>query len=203
MIKTAAKKVAWVGRTTSMVFGLALVLAMVVGVASAAFGANGQAWILGQSNVATAITKLAGAVGVNGPMLQLINNNGGTDDTALSLGVQSGEPPMRVNSSEKVAKLNADKLDGLDSARFLSSEIYTVEVTKTTPANVEHAVGISCDPGDQAISGGFLQVASTTHVSESARNSQDTWGVTVLTGSTTSDTWFIQAVCADLPPLRP
>ncbi len=35
-----------------MVFGLALVMALVLGVASMALGANGQAWILGQNNVA-------------------------------------------------------------------------------------------------------------------------------------------------------
>ena len=41
MIRSAASKVAWVGRTASMVFGLALVLALVLGVASMALGDNG------------------------------------------------------------------------------------------------------------------------------------------------------------------
>ncbi len=116
MLRSVGSKVAWVGRTASMVFGLALMLALVVGVASAAFGANGQAWILGQSNVATAITRLAGTAGVDGPMLQLINNNEGTNDTALDLRVQSGEAPMRVNSSTRVANLNAARAGRADSA---------------------------------------------------------------------------------------
>jgi hypothetical protein len=42
MLRTAASKVAWAGRTASMVFGLALVLALLFGVASMALGANGQ-----------------------------------------------------------------------------------------------------------------------------------------------------------------
>ncbi len=73
MIKTAAKKVAWVGRTASMVFGLALVMALVLGVASMAFGANGNPFLLGKSNVATALTKLTG--NVNGAAMQVANSN--------------------------------------------------------------------------------------------------------------------------------
>src|SRR5215203_3512575 len=103
MVRSALSKVMWVGRGTVFLVGLAVILAFVFGVASAAFGANGQAWILGQGNVATAITKLAGAAGVNGPMLQLINNNADPNDTALDLSVQAGEAPMRVNSDTKVA----------------------------------------------------------------------------------------------------
>ncbi len=99
-----------------MVFGLALVIALVLGVATMALGANGQAWILGQFNAATAITKLAGAAGVNGPMLQLVNNDADANDTALDLRVQSGEAPMRVNSSTRVANLNAASAGRADSA---------------------------------------------------------------------------------------
>lgn len=40
MLRSAASKVAWVGRTASMVFGLALVLALIFGVASMAAGAT-------------------------------------------------------------------------------------------------------------------------------------------------------------------
>lgn len=59
MIKTVASKVAWVGRTASMVFGLALVLALVFGVATMALGANGQTFILGKlNNAATQVTGL-------------------------------------------------------------------------------------------------------------------------------------------------
>src|SRR5215210_8342287 len=119
MLRKVASKVAWVGRSASMVFGLALVLALIVGVASMAFGANGGNFILGRTNVATIVTRLAGPDGVNGAMFEVQNNNAGTDDTALSLKVQPGEPPMQVDSPTKVTNLNADQLDGLDSNNLL------------------------------------------------------------------------------------
>ena len=56
MLRSLVSWVAWVGRTTSTVFGLALVLALVVGITSTAFGATGGNFILGRGNVADAIT---------------------------------------------------------------------------------------------------------------------------------------------------
>ncbi len=127
MIKNAASKVMWLvkgmlwlGRGTATMLGLAVMMALVVGVASSALGATGGNFILGRNNVATAITALGGSLGVDGPMLRLINNNAGANDTALDLRVQAGEAPMRVNSDTKVTSLNADKLDGLDSTAFSS-----------------------------------------------------------------------------------
>jgi len=109
----------WVGRATVFLVGLAVILALALGVASMALGANGNPWILGQGNVATAITSLGGAAGVDGgPMLRITNNDAATNDTALSLNVQSGEAPMTVDSSTKVANLNADQLDGKDQSTF-------------------------------------------------------------------------------------
>jgi hypothetical protein len=116
MVRSTFKKVMWVGRATVFLVGLAVILALVFGAASAALGANGQAWILGQPNVATAITSLGGAGGVNGPMVRLTNNDADADDTALDLRVQSGEAPMRVNSATRVANLNAATAGRADSA---------------------------------------------------------------------------------------
>ena len=45
-------------------------------------------------------------------MLEVQNNNTGTDDTALSLKLQPGGPPMTVNSTAHVPLLNADLVDG-------------------------------------------------------------------------------------------
>lgn len=117
MIKSTASKVMWVGRATVFLVGLAVILALVLGVATSALGANGQSFLLGRSNLATAITKLTG--NVNGSAMQVTNSNAGADDTALSLNVQAGEAPMKVNSSTRVANLNADNLDGLDSANLM------------------------------------------------------------------------------------
>ena len=101
-MRSAASKVAWVGRTASMMLGLALVLALVLGVASMALGADGDFFKVGKANLASAVSTLtkSGA----GP--------------ALSLKVDSG-PPMAVNSGAKVNKLNADKLDGKDFGQFV------------------------------------------------------------------------------------
>jgi hypothetical protein len=63
MVRSVALKDAWVGRTTSKVFGL--VLALVFGLASIAIRANGGNFIhfiLDKQNAATAITKLTGNV---------------------------------------------------------------------------------------------------------------------------------------------
>lgn len=112
MLRSAVSKAMWVGRATSAVVGLAMVLALVVGLASAVFAANGQAWVLGQNNVATAITRLGGTGGVDGPMVRITNNDAGTNDTALVLNVQDGESPLRVNRDTLVANLNSDQVDG-------------------------------------------------------------------------------------------
>ena len=113
MFGSVVGRVAWLARATCTVVGLAIMLALVFGVASMALGANGQPFLLGKSNVASAITRLTG--NVNGPAVQVTNNNAGVNDTALSLSVQPGEAPMRVNSDGTVTNLSADKLDGQDS----------------------------------------------------------------------------------------
>ena len=40
---------------------------------------------------------------------------------ALNLVVEAGQPPLKVNSSGKVANLNSDRLDNLDSSAFLQT----------------------------------------------------------------------------------
>ena len=126
MMREAASKVAWVGRAASMVFGLAIVLALMVGVASAAFGANGDFFKVGRSNVATAVSTLTrrGA----GP--------------ALSLKVGSGAP-LAVNSSNKVANLNADRLDGLDSTRLVETRGDVNGNSANFSGILEHSEGAS------------------------------------------------------------
>ncbi len=102
MIRSAVSKVVWVGRATVFLVGLAVVLALVLGLASAAFGADGRPFVLGKENLASSLSTLV----KQGP------------GAALSLVVEQGQPPLKVNSSEKVASLNADKVDGLDSTQL-------------------------------------------------------------------------------------
>src|SRR5215216_6847670 len=119
MIKSTLGKVMWVGRATVFLMGLALMLALIFGVASTAFGANGGNFILGSlNNTATAITKLTGTVG-GGPALQVSNPSTATGSTALDLQVATGKAPMKVNRTTKVTNLNSDQVDG-KSANALS-----------------------------------------------------------------------------------
>jgi hypothetical protein len=104
-------------RATSTVVGLAIMLALVVGVASAGFGATGGNFILGKANSAGAVSKLTATVA--GPALQLVNQSGASGATALGLNVASGKPPLKVNAAAgKATNLNADKLDGFQAAQL-------------------------------------------------------------------------------------
>ena len=86
MLRNIASTLAWVGRTASMLFGLALVGAVVVGLGSLAFGANGAALILGSlNNTATAVTRLTSTV--PGAALQIINPSTAVGSHALQLSV--------------------------------------------------------------------------------------------------------------------
>ena len=114
MLRNAAGKAAWLGRTASMVFGLALVMALVFGVATTALGANGNPFLLGKANLATTVTKLTGNVS-GGPALQVQNTNTAAGSRALQLGVADGKAPLTVNATAgKAQNLDADKLDGKD-----------------------------------------------------------------------------------------
>jgi hypothetical protein len=119
MTRSIFSKVMWVGRATVFVVGLAVILALTVGLATTALAGTGVGarFQLGQTNTVNAITKLVGSVA--GPSLQIDNNSTNANATALNLQVEAGKAPMKVNSETKVANLNADKLDGLDSGAFL------------------------------------------------------------------------------------
>jgi hypothetical protein len=94
----------------------------VVAAAAAVAGTGiGAVFNLGQANSVDQTTVLAGAP-VGKPLLKLANSSTAAGATALSLNVASG-PPFSFNSKAKVANLNADKLDNLDSTAFLPNSI--------------------------------------------------------------------------------
>jgi hypothetical protein len=101
MLRDAASKVMRVARATVFVVGITVVLALVLVAAGAAFGANGDFFKVGRSNLASAVSVLdkSGA----GPALRLLVDSGA---------------PMAVNSSARVANLNADQLDGKNQSAF-------------------------------------------------------------------------------------
>ena len=122
MVKSVARKVMWVGRATVFLVGLAVMLAVVIGLASRATAHTGSVGLfhLNHSNTGTATSDLQGTV-ANSPLLRITNNGAGT---ALGLRVPSDRPPLFVNSSTKVGNLNADLLDGNDSSAFFPSKTY-------------------------------------------------------------------------------
>lgn len=99
-----------------MVLGLAVALALTVGVASEALAGKNSGvptLKLGVQNTVSAVTSMVGSVA--GPALKLDNNGAGP---ALDLQVEPGKAPMTVNSDQKVDNLNADKVDGLSAEQL-------------------------------------------------------------------------------------
>jgi hypothetical protein len=95
--------------------GAAVVLLGAV-VVSPALGGSGIGAIfnLGKTNSVNAVTTLTGKS--SSRMMQITNSGSGS---ALYLSTKSNVAPMKVTSSVKVANLNADKLDGIDSTGFV------------------------------------------------------------------------------------
>jgi len=137
------------------VVGLAVILALVFGIASAALAGNGDAWRLGQGNVATKITSLGGMLGVNGPIVRLTNNNADADDTALELRVQTGEAPMTVNSATRVDDLNADRLDGKDVTQIGINGLQRVEAESLENSVSSKQATATCPSGKVLVGTGF------------------------------------------------
>ncbi|QYJ17329.1 hypothetical protein Rxycam_03175 [Rubrobacter xylanophilus DSM 9941] len=102
-----------------MVFGLALVLALLFGTVSVVLAGTGVGapFHLGKKNTVNKISSLVGSVG-SGASLLIDNNSKDANATALSLRVETGKPPMRVNSSTRVNRLNADRLDGKSASQI-------------------------------------------------------------------------------------
>lgn len=201
MLRSAASKIAWLARASTVVVGLAIMLALMFGLATAALGANGQAWILGQGNNATNITALGGKLGVNGPMLRLINNNADANDTALELRVQPGEAPMRVNSSTPVSNLNADFIDGRSASSFVANSTYRLGSGQERLGDPEGGGKVlrqSCLPGDRLLSGGPASVNAASVVLDSFPLDTITWQVRINDSAVSGgDSFTVVVLCAD------
>jgi len=154
MLRSAVSKVMWVGRATVFMVGLAVILALVFGVASTALGKNGQAFILGKtSNTATKVTGLIGKVATGSALV--VKNPSGGSALDLSVGDPTADPstksvaPMKVDSQAMVANLNSDQLDGLDSTalqRKVSGECAVGSSIRSIGANG----GVACETDDDS-----------------------------------------------------
>ena len=118
MTKRAAKKLMMVGRAMVFTVGLAVTLALMAGVATAALAAvPGDPFKLGSLNTVNALTRLVGNRA--GGMLLVDNTSTAANARALDLRVEPGRAPLVVNAEAgKAANLNSDKLDGRDSTSF-------------------------------------------------------------------------------------
>jgi hypothetical protein len=155
MAKKVYKKVMFVGRATTFVVGLTVILALTVGLASTALAGTGVGarFQLGQTNTVNAITKLVGSA--VGPSLQIDNNSTDAAATALDLQVEPGKAPMKVNSATQVANLNADKLDGKSVGDIGVNGL--VRVSSASAANSYHwkEASVSCPAGKVAVGSGY------------------------------------------------
>lgn len=185
MFGSLFRKVAWVGRATTFCVGLAVVLAVVLGVGTTALAAvPGDPFKLGRFNQVDRMSALVGDV--SGALFVVDNRGTGP---ALDLRVAGGDsspsekavPPMRVDSQAKVANLNADELDGkgaedfqaagskaadadtldgLDSERFLRRPSYTPSVRSAADSSRHKVVTASCPPKHLAI-GASTRITAT------------------------------------------
>jgi hypothetical protein len=198
MTKKIYKKVMFVGRATTFVVGLTVMLALTVGLASTALAGTGVGarFDLGKTNTVNALSTLAGSVA--GPSLQIDNNSTNAAATALDLQVEPGKAPMKVNSATQVANLNSDKLDNLDSRAFVRST-YTKILSTTgdlTTGN-QHFDVLLCEGDDFALGGGYNGTDLGTEVLASAPRSTDGWQAR-WKNDATIDTINLLVLCADV-----
>lgn len=117
--KSILARIWWLGRGTATVVGLAVLLALTVGLASTALAGTGVGarLDLGKVNTVDAVTRLTG--GLAGASLAIDNNSTGPNAAALGLRVEPGKAPLKVNAAAGTApNLSADELDGRDSFDF-------------------------------------------------------------------------------------
>ena len=120
-------------------------LALFVALGGVGIAATGGNFILGTPNTATSVTELSASGATTASALELTNGNAATGTTALELHVPAGHAPLEVDSTTKVARLNADWLDGSDATSFikrgtaLSSSVSraggVIDVTNTGDTN--------------------------------------------------------------------
>ena len=205
MMRIAASRVMWMGRATVFCVGLAVTLAVVLGVATVALAAvPGDPFKLGQVNAIGKITQLAGAT--DGALLRIDNDSKGERATALDLRVEPGKTPLRVNSGARVGNFNSDRLDGKDSTSFFSGRTYIVsEEREGVGFGTTLSKTAFCDEGDNVLSGGPIVFPEDDLVMDAPATvggNTENWTVVIRDNEPASKI-VVKAVCADFPPLRP
>jgi hypothetical protein len=176
-MRNAASKVLWAGRAASAVVGLAVMLALVLGVASAAFAGNLDPLKLGTAkNVATKATALVGKA-ATGSAFVVNNPSGGS---ALGLQVSAGQAPLTVNAEAGTAtNLSADELDGKSAEDFyaqgskVADSSHADQATNATKLDDKQAADfIQRDPA--AAQNGSIHIDGTLQTSGMVRTGSGT-----------------------------
>ncbi|HEX6708729.1 MAG TPA: hypothetical protein VF068_00230 [Rubrobacter sp.] len=202
-----------VGRATVFAVGLAVILAVVLGVASTALPAvPGDPFRLGRMN---SIDRLSTLVGTTANAMLRVDNNG--TGPALSLEAGAGNPPVVVNAAAgKATNLDADELDGQDSSALLPAEIYEGSTTQTISPGSSSGTTATCDTQDVAVSGSYsisqagayLEVTSERRVDdrfdlETGQTNPSGWHVIAANPETSADgTITVYVNCADRAPIH-
>lgn len=201
-MRTAASKVMWVGRATVFLVGLAVVLALVVGFATAALAGTGvgSTFNLGKVNAVNRISHLVGST--DNAMLRVDNNNAGANATALDLRVEPGLTPMKVDSSTQVSNLNADLVDGRSASSFVANSTYRIgsgqERAGTQLGDGSKVLSQSCLPGDRMLSGGPASVNVNSDVLDSFAADTSTWQARINDSAVSGgDSFTVVVLCAD------
>lgn len=149
MAKRLVNGVAMVGRATAFCVGLAVVLAVVLGIASSALAADGKPFVLGRGNVATKVSTL-------------FNKGVGP---ALGLKVGADQAPLRVNPEAGTAtNLSADELDGKDSTDFAAAGAFrAAEVVDASFPNAKFGGTYTSRGGTLVISASGSAFRSSSH----------------------------------------
>ncbi len=167
---------------------------------------------LGKVNPVKAVSALTG--NLSGSILRIDNNNAGANATALDLQVEPGKAPMTVNSDAQVSNLNADKVDGKDSAAFVLSTtndflrnngVYkresAVNAGNTLPDGTQLQAQ-RCDAGDVLLSGGPANVNDTSDMIESypsAGSGVNSWSARI-DGNGVKDAFSVVVLCVNQEP---
>ena len=201
------------GRATVFAVGLAVILSMVLGVATTALAAMpGDPFRLGRINSIDRLSTLAGTTA--NAMLRVDNDGTGP---ALSLQAGANRPPVVVNAAAGTAtNLDADQLDGQDSTDFLPAEIYEKSASQEISPDSSAGTTATCDTGDVAGSGSYaitqtgasLEVTSERRVDdrfdeETGQTNPSGWHVIAENPDTSAEgTITVNVNCADRAPLH-
>jgi hypothetical protein len=203
MLRSMVVKAMWVGRATVFLVGLAVILALVLSVTSAALAGTGvgATFNLGKKNTVNRLSQLVGST--DNALLRIDNNNNaGTNATALDLQVEPGLTPMKVNSSTQVSNLNADLVDGRSASSFVANSTYRLgqgqERAGTVLGDGSKVLSQSCLAGDRLLSGGPASVNVNSDVLDSFALDTNTWQARINDSAVSGgDSFTVVVLCAD------